>query len=324
MLYLNDRTIREIGFHWPTLVDAVESAARIVDSGDYAQPIKPYLRYKNLKNRIIAMPAFVGGDVDAAGIKWIASFPGNLDRGLPRAHSVIVLNEPDTGRPAAILNATLPSVVRTAAVSGLMIDRYLQVRPLDRIHLGIIGWGPIGRYHYQMARGMFKDRIEKVRVYDIRGVDLSGVPEDFRDRTEASRSWEEVYAQSNVFITCTVSDSRYINVPPPRASLQLNVSLRDYEPKALAEVKAIVVDDWEEVCRENTDIEQLHVERGLSEGEVSRLTDIVCRDRMQDFAEDEPVLFCPMGLAAFDIAIASYFVRKAQERGLGQSLPNEP
>lgn len=60
MLYLNDRDIREVGLDWPSLVESIETTVRILDSGDYAQPVKPYLRYKNPQNRIIAMPAYVG------------------------------------------------------------------------------------------------------------------------------------------------------------------------------------------------------------------------------------------------------------------------
>lgn len=54
-------------------------------NNEFAQPIKPYLRYNNLKNRIIAMPAYAGGECDMAGIKWIASYPDNINQ-IGRAH----------------------------------------------------------------------------------------------------------------------------------------------------------------------------------------------------------------------------------------------
>ncbi|WNS46001.1 2,3-diaminopropionate biosynthesis protein SbnB [Paenibacillus sp. MMS20-IR301] len=320
MLYLNDRDLRAAGLDWPALADAAEAAVHLIDSGDYAQPVKPYLRYKNPRNRIIAMPAYAGGAVNAAGIKWIASFPDNIYSGLPRAHSVIILNDPDTGQPAAVLNSPLPSIVRTAAVSGLMIRYYLRERPQEEIQLGIIGWGPIGQYHCQMAMALYGDRISKVRIYDIKGADLSGAPEHYRDRLEAAGSWEEVYVSSDIFITCTVSDHRYIDIPPARGSLLLNVSLRDYKPEALAPVKAVIVDDWEEVCRENTDIEQLHLRQGLTRSGTSTLADVVCRGSLRGLSSAEPVFFCPMGMGVFDIAIAVYYVNKARETGNGTEL----
>ncbi|MGN7765455.1 2,3-diaminopropionate biosynthesis protein SbnB [Paenibacillus sp. 22594] len=320
MLYLNDRDLREVGLDWPALVESVESAVRIMDSGDYAQPVKPYLRYNNPRNRIIAMPAYAGGEVNAAGIKWISSFPDNIKAGLPRAHSIIVINNPATGEPSAILNSPIPSIVRTASISGLMIRYFMEARPLDRIHLGIIGWGPIGQYHFQMAAALYGDRIESIRIFDIRGADLSGIPPIYRDRMEVARTWADVYRHSNIFITCTVSNHRYIDLPPAKGSLLLNVSLRDYKPEALASVKAIIVDDWDEVCRENTDIERLHLEQGLTCEGTRTITDVVSRRCFADFAADEPILFCPMGMAVFDIATAVYYAKIAREKGIGSEL----
>src|SRR5438552_8733261 len=104
MLYVSEQDLLHVGVDWPANVNAIAETARIVNAGDFAQPIKPYLRYREPQNRIIAMPAFVGGSVDMAGIKWISSFPGNIDRGIRRANSVVILNDTATGEPRAIIN----------------------------------------------------------------------------------------------------------------------------------------------------------------------------------------------------------------------------
>lgn len=320
MLYLNDRDIREVGLDWPSLVESIETTVRILDSGDYAQPVKPYLRYKNPQNRIIAMPAYVGGNVNAAGIKWISSFPDNTQVGLPRAHSIIVLNDPITGEPISVLSSPLPSIVRTASISGLMIGYFLQARSLERIYLGIIGWGPIGQYHFQMVMALYGDRVERVRIFDIREVDLSDISSIYKDRIEVEETWADVYLKSNIFITCTVSNHRYIDMLPAEGSLLLNISLRDYKPEALASVKSIIVDDWDEVCRENTDIQRLHLKHGLTRADTRMITDVVSRHCLNELRADEPIFFCPMGMAVFDIATAVYFVKKAREKGIGTEL----
>lgn len=320
MLYLNDQDLRAVGLNWAALAESTEAAVHLIHSGDYVQPVKPYLRYKNLRNRIIAMPAYAGGNVNTAGIKWISSFPDNISSGLPRAHSIIILNDQGTGQPSAILNSPLPSIVRTASVSGVMIRHVLQIRSMERIQLGIIGWGPIGQYHCQMAMSLYGDRIERIRIYDIRGADLSGTPSLYIERMEVAETWADVYLHSNILITCTVSDHRYIDIPPAKGSLLLNVSLRDYQPEALASLKAVIVDDWEEVCRENTDIEQLHLEQGLTRAGTQTLADVVCRRSLSTFAADDPILFCPMGMAVFDIAVAVHYVKKAREMGVGTEL----
>lgn len=321
MFYLNDDHLRELGIDWNAAIASVEEAARIVREGDYAQPIKPYLRYGDPANRIIAMPAYVGGEVRAAGIKWIASFPGNLKAGLPRAHSVVVLNDPDTGAPIAVLHSALPSIVRTAAVSGMMLRRVMAQRPKRPLRLCIIGWGPIGRHHLQMCMEELGDAIEEIRLFDLRGIDAATVPPPLRSRTVLCGSWEEAYYGADVVITCTVSSRRYINRKPKPGSLLLHVSLRDYEAQALEEVRRIVVDDWEEVCRENTDIELLAVERGLTKERTVPLAEAVCGEALAGLGERETVLFCPMGMAAFDIAVAAYYARRAEEEETGIRLP---
>lgn len=320
MLYLNDGHIRTAGIDWTALTDTIASAVRTTDSGDFAQPLKPYLRYRNPKNRIIAMPAFVGGGLHAAGIKWVASFPDNIRSGLPRAHSLTVLNNPDTGKPEAILNAPLLNGIRTAAVSGLMLHHFLNHRPKNSLTIGIIGWGPIGRLHYEMICRLYGDRIGKILIFDLRGIDEESIPLPWRERTHCSPDWKELYTESDVCITCTVSDARYIDLKPPKGSLLLHVSLRDYMVSALECVRAVIVDDWNEVCRENTDIELLHREGKLNESGTRTLADVVCRSALSGYGWEEPVLFCPMGMAVFDISVASYYVKLAQQLGIGCSL----
>ncbi|OMF19291.1 2,3-diaminopropionate biosynthesis protein SbnB [Paenibacillus sp. FSL H8-0548] len=323
MLYLGDEHIRAIGLHWKALVDSMETAVLALDSGDYAQPIKPYLRYHNPANRIIAMPAYIGGAVQTAGIKWIASFPGNIDTGLPRAHSITVLNNADTGIPYAILNTPLPSAARTAAVSGLVIRHYLAAQGAKRrFKLGIIGFGPIGRLHYDMCGQLFKERIDEIYVCDIRGcdlnhTDLSHLDPSLRNCTHITSSWQHLYSECDLIITCTVSNQRYIDLPPADGSLLLDVSLRDYTPAAIGGITAIIVDDWEEVCRENTDIELLHLKCGLTKARTMTLTDVICRGALAAYPNEASVLFCPMGMAVFDMAAADYFVRSANAHGIG-------
>ncbi|ANY65748.1 2,3-diaminopropionate biosynthesis protein SbnB [Paenibacillus sp. BIHB 4019] len=350
MIYLGEKHIRAAGLHWQELVDRIEDAVHVMDSGDYAQPVKPYLRYGgHAANRIIAMPAYVGGSMHTAGIKWIASFPGNLQAGLPRAHSLLVLNDADTGMPYAIVHASLPSAARTAAVSAVLLRHYLRARSAQqpskpqRITLGIIGFGPVGQLHYDMCGQLFGETIDEAYVYDIRGVELddinlaaaaaadvvstagtdtadTGKNVGLRGRTKVAGSWQELYSRCNVIITCTVSDRRYIDLPPLPGSLLLDVSLRDYTAAALSSVNAIIVDDWDEVCRENTDIELLHKARGLAKEGTRSLADVVCRSALAGFDPAEPVLFCPMGMAVFDIATANYWVQKARELGIGLEI----
>jgi ornithine cyclodeaminase len=321
MIYLNENSINEIGIDWEKMIDIIEEAVKCLDTGEFAQPIKPYLRYRDLKNRIIAMPAFIGGPFDTAGIKWIASFPDNIKKGIPRAHSVVILNKADTGEPVGIINTALLSILRTASVSGLMIRYFDNVRPLKHINLGIIGWGPIGLYHFKMCTNLLGDRISKIFLYDLRKIDKSAIDSSYKDKIIVANRWEEAYGDADVFMTCTVSKAPYIDKPPKKASLQLNVSLRDYKTSIYPYVKeSIIVDNWEEICREKTDVEMMHMEKGLRKEDTKSIIDVVVNHCMKNYTDDMPIMFNPMGMAVFDIALGVYYMKEAIQKNIGHQL----
>ena len=313
MLYLDDEHIPEDNVDWDDIIETIAEAVDILHAGDFSQPVKPYLRYRDKANRIIAMPAFMGGQVNMAGIKWIASFPGNLVKGMPRAHSVTILNEADTGKPCCIINTNRVSAIRTAGVTGFLLRELLRLRqPGGRsLDVGITGLGPIGIRHLEMLAQVAGDNIRCCRLFDISPGLRPPVPAAIAGCTRIVSSWQEAYADADIFITCTVASARYIDLPPKAASLHLNVSLRDYTIDAMKAMDHLVVDNWEEVCRENTDIENMHLSAGLKEKDVCALSDPAFYTRLESFGSDSTVMFNPMGMAVFDIATANYFFRKA-------------
>ncbi|MBB6691804.1 2,3-diaminopropionate biosynthesis protein SbnB [Cohnella xylanilytica] len=320
MIYLDDGHIRQMGLDWPELAETIRKTALLHGTEEIAQPLKPYLRFRDPANRIIAMPAFVGGDVEACGIKWIASYPGNLGRGLPRAHSALVLNDPATGEPIAFIKGALISALRTAAVSAVMLDAWLKRRGAASFSAGIVGFGPIGRTHLSMLASLFGDRLDQVRLCDLRGVEESAIEDGLRDRTKIVSGWREAYAESDVFLTCTTVGDGYIDLPPRPGTLLLNVSLRDYVEDCVKHLTAAVVDDWTEVCRENTVIERLHLHHGWTRERSVSLKEVLASNGLDRLPPDEPVFFNPMGMAAFDIAAASYYRNKALAMGIGIHL----
>ena len=128
LLYLSRGDVRAVmGDSIRAYVEALREALALHAGGATAQPLKPYLRWRengHIADRIIAMPAYVGGEAPMAGIKWIGSKHDNPSaRGIPRASAVIVLNDAETHFPLAVMEGGEISGMRTAGVTVLACER---------------------------------------------------------------------------------------------------------------------------------------------------------------------------------------------------------
>ncbi|GHI23442.1 hypothetical protein Shyd_48130 [Streptomyces hydrogenans] len=126
------------------IVSVVRDAYLAHHRGDSINPNSYFLRFPGKPSaRIIALPAYLGGDTDVAGIKWIGSFPENIQNNIPRASAVLLLNDYTTGYPFACLEASQISAARTAASAVLGAARLLGRTEAEKI--AVVGSGIIAR-----------------------------------------------------------------------------------------------------------------------------------------------------------------------------------
>ena len=125
------------------ILEAIKMAYQTHAKGLTAMPANSYLTFPNKeKERIIAKPAYLGGDFQASGIKWIASFPDNLSKGLERASASLILNSTETGQPTAIMESSIISAKRTAASAALAAQCMYteEVRTVGLVGCGLINY----------------------------------------------------------------------------------------------------------------------------------------------------------------------------------------
>jgi 2,3-diaminopropionate biosynthesis protein SbnB len=302
------------------LMDLVADVYRMHDEGATAVPHSLFLRFPHdARNRIIALPAFVGGDRAAAGMKWIASFPGNLDLGLPRASAAIVVNALDTGQPRALIEGSLISAKRTAASAALAA----KVLSGDRAPTGatLIGCGVI---NLEVLRFLAEalPTLREVTLFDNAPDRAASFAQRCRDVvpkvhvTVAVDAGRALAAHDLISIATTAAEPHLDLERAPEGALVLHVSLRDLHPATIL-ASQNVVDDADHVCRERTSLhltEQQIGDRRFIDASIGQLLRGIAEFRRDPARR---LVFSPFGLGALDIALAEFVRATAEERGFG-------
>jgi ornithine cyclodeaminase len=309
-------------------VDAVAAAFCLHARRETVQPLKPYLRWRpdgHIADRIIAMPAWVGGERPAAGLKWIGSKHDNPEQaGLDRASALVVLNDPDTHYPVAVIEGAWISSARTAAVTAVAA-RHLAVSGFRA--LACIGCGPIGRRQVVTLLEQFPS-VETVWLYDLKEAAAVGLTEllavdhpkvDVRIATDP----ESAVRAGEVIVTATVADRPWLPAAWLRpGSFLSNVSIMDAAKDVFLSADKVVVDDWEQCNREGKLIHQLTTEGSFSREQLhAELGQILIGERPGREEDDEVILLNPMGMAVVDVACAKAVYDRAVEAKIGTWLP---
>src|SRR5262249_208631 len=113
-------------------------------------------------NFIHAMPASIPA-LGAAGVKWVSGFPGNQKRALPYISGILILNDPETGLPSAVMAATWITARRPGAATAVAA-RFLARR--EAATFGVLGCGVQARTNLE-ALAVVLPALEEVRAYDI-------------------------------------------------------------------------------------------------------------------------------------------------------------
>lgn len=329
LLYLSKSDIIRLGGDRPQLyIEAVCHALKQHALGKVVQPLKPYLRWRgtegHIADRIIAMPAYVGGDEPMAGLKWIGSKHDNpMLRGLERASALIILNDPESHYPVAVMEGSLISGMRTASVTALA-SRHLARQNFSRVCC--IGCGPIATMQLLTLLDEFPP-VKSVKLYDLNSASAERLAAQLQQRFPAvtyslAASAEQAVRGSEVVITCTVVDHPYIPYEwlSPGTFIS-NVSIMDVHKEVFLKADKVVVDDWDQSNREKKIINQLVLEGSFSREQLhAELGEILLGRRPGRENDDEIILLNPMGMAIEDVACAQAIFKRALADSVGTQL----
>ncbi|OYD87119.1 2,3-diaminopropionate biosynthesis protein SbnB [Nostoc sp. 'Peltigera membranacea cyanobiont' 213] len=288
------------------IMQVIKSAYKIYEEGNSFLPHSSFLRFPdNINNRIIALPAYLNGDLKTAGIKWIASFPDNLAMNMERASAVLILNSTENGRPQAMMESSVISAKRTAA-SAVIAANCLQSEQL-LTKLGMIGCGLI---NFETLRFLIASHpeIESLFIYDL---SLARAEQFKLKCKQLSKKLEILILEdpntilqiaSLISFATTASKPHIFDMPEKNSDkIILHISLRDLSPEFIL-LADNIVDDIDHVCRAETSIhlaEQLVGNRNFIRCTIGSIFNSTAQPRQ----DNKIAVFSPFGLGILDLAL---------------------
>lgn len=294
--------------------------------------------------RLMAMPAYLGGDFQTCGVKWYGSNIANRDKGLPRSILMFILNDIDTGAPLAYMSANLLSAYRTGAIPGVGA-RHLARK--DAKVIGLLGPGVMGKTSVAsfMAARPGIDTI-KIKGRGQKSLDsfLSWLKAEYPQITniQVVATNEEVVRDSDIVTYCNsgevgdpslypmvkrewVKPGAFLAMP---ASCSLDDGMSGQGVRKVMDSIGLYEAWYEEVPKPAHNVIPLvgmrfmdMIEDGLmSRNELEDLGAIIAGDTPARQNDDEVIILSVGGMPVEDVAWATRIYRNALEKGIGVKL----
>ncbi|RLI86396.1 MAG: alanine dehydrogenase [Archaeoglobales archaeon] len=296
-------------------IRVVERAFELHGRGLTQMPSKVYLWFESGDLR--AMPAYMER---WAGIKWVNSHPDNPNLGLPTVMAVIILNDPKTGYPIAIMDATHITNFRTGA-SSAVASKYL-ARKDSRI-FGFVGCGKQSYTQFLALKEVFD--VELVKAYDLNERNAERFVKFCRAWVDARVECVEGVCDCDILTTSTPSRKPVIMSEWVREGTHINAVGADAPGKqeldeSLLLKSKIVVDDLEQAVH-GGEI-NVAISKGILKPEdiYASLGEIVAGFKVGRESYEEITIFDSTGLAIHDVAVAGIVYERALKDGRGLRL----
>jgi ornithine cyclodeaminase/alanine dehydrogenase-like protein (mu-crystallin family) len=317
MLLLEGSLLKEL-IQPAGVIDAVEKAILLYEGDEYQMPPRMHVEHEG--NVLLLMPSFVK---TAFGTKLITVFPGNLARDEAVIQGVMLLNDPASGAPVALMDAAVLTGLRTGAVSAVGI-RYLSDPGVRS--LGIIGAGTQAWYQAIMARQV--RTFDRIRLLDLDPVRAEKLAAELSTELDAeimpAASSEELVASSDVIITATTSSLPVITPDTDLLRGRTYVGIGSYKP----DMREVPEELFHLVDRVYVDSRQAIEESGdliyairtglISEEKIFTLGRLI--NQSVPPSRESTSFFKTVGMALFDLLVAVEIYRLAREQGAGHEI----
>ncbi len=316
--YLSYADVVSVDLKMADIVAIVEEMFRQKGMGKVEMPPKPGI-HTQPDAFIHAMPAYIP-EMKAAGMKWVSGYPGNQKRGLPYITGLMIMNDPETGIPLAVMDCTWITAKRTGAATAVAA-KYLARK--DSTSVAILACGVQGRSNLEALRVVLPG-LKEVRAYDafpeVQKKYLKDAKEQYGLSAYSAKDVQDAVRGADVIVT---SGPLLRNPKPP---LRLDwvkpnafISPLDFDsyvqPEIFKKADKLYTDDMGQ--------QAYYVKAGYLQQlptPMGDLGEIVTGKKPGRQSERELTISVNLGLALEDMAVGIQVLRAAEKKGIGTLL----
>ena len=307
------------------MIDAVESAFKMKANGHTQMPPKQYVFIKKYNGDLRTMPAYLE-ETDVVTVKVVNSHPENKKHRLPTVIATIILVDPKTGVPKAVMGGTLITALRTGA-AGAIAAKYLS-NPNPKI-LGFVGAGTQARTQL-MGLQIVYDNIQEIKVWDLNQKASEEYAKEMAQKYEKVniypvKSVKKSVQDADIVITATPSRKPLVSEKWISEGTHINCIGADAPGKQELDTELllkskIVIDDWEQSSHGG------EINVPFAKGIIKRedvwgnICDIVAGIKLGRTLKEEVTIFSSTGLAIQDAAAANIAYNKALKEKIGNQI----
>ncbi|MBL8701470.1 MAG: NAD(P)-binding domain-containing protein [Alphaproteobacteria bacterium] len=272
------------------------------------------------RDKAYALPAFVAGDYDAAGLKWAVHRAGAAGD-LPSITNATLVNRLSTGRPVGIVESALLTRMRTAAVSCLAIETLLPGPPR---RVAILGAGAQAHTHLEVLSARFAS-IDSIRIWNRSAetaAALAARAHAGSARVEPAASISAAIEDADVVLTCTNATEPLLDATAVRRGrLIVQVGYHEVAFAAIDASDVVACDLWGTFAATSAkSLFQMHrAGRFPADRIAADLASLVVDGWRPPMGAS--TYFSSFGLNVFDIALAARVLRRAEASSIGSILP---
>jgi len=314
VLYLSKENVELLNISIKDVIDVLERMFKEKGKGNVEMPPKPGIHTR--KDAFIhAMPAYIPS-MDSAGLKWVGGYPENYKKNLPYITGLLILNDPETGVPLAIMDCTWITAIRTGAATAVAA-KYLARQNAEVI--GILGCGVQGESNLVALNEVCS--IKEVKVYDTLNVKSEAYSTTLGEKLgidiEVKRNVRDTVEGSDIVVT---AGPFLANPDPVIEYLWLKEGVFCCPLDLDSYFKPEIFSKSDLLCTD--DLGQFHHfrEEGFFSGAPERildLGDIVCGKSPKRENEKQIITSINIGIALEDMAVAPLVYQRAKVNNIG-------